>query len=126
MMWETLGTVRDLGRLQEIAVVLIRYGFGDLVRRIGMAGALEKAGKALHWRAPEELARLEPPARVRRVLEDLGPSFTKVGPRSSSTRRTRAGGSRRASSSGARQCSALPAFSSAPAMPMRRTRSPKP
>ena len=35
MMWETLGTVRDLGRLQEIAVVLIRYGFGDVVRRIG-------------------------------------------------------------------------------------------
>ena len=32
-MWEALGTVRDLGRLQEIASVLIRYGFGDIVRR---------------------------------------------------------------------------------------------
>ena len=48
-MWETLGTVRDLGRLQEIASVLIRNGFGDLVRRIGLADVLERAGRLLHW-----------------------------------------------------------------------------
>ena len=50
MMWETLGTVRDLGRLQDIASVLIRWGFGDVVKRMGMAGVLEKAGRLLHWR----------------------------------------------------------------------------
>lgn len=79
MLWQAIGAVRDLGRLHEIAGVLIRYGFADLVRRIGMARALEQAGKALRWRAPEELARLEPPARVRRALEELGPSFVKLG-----------------------------------------------
>ena len=79
MLWQAIGAVRDLGRLHDIASVLIRYGFGDLVRRIGMAGALERAGRALHWHEPEELARLEPPARVRRALEDLGPSFIKLG-----------------------------------------------
>ena len=79
MLWDALGAVRDLGRLHDIASVLIRYGFGDLVRRIGMSGALEKAGKALNWRAPEELAHLAPPARVRRALEELGPSFVKLG-----------------------------------------------
>ncbi len=79
MLWQAIGAVRDLGRLHEIAGVLIRYGFGDLVRRIGMARTLERAGKALHWREPEELARLEPPARVRRALEELGPSFIKLG-----------------------------------------------
>ena len=51
----------------------------DLVRRIGMAGALERAGQVLHWQAAEELARLEPPARVRRILEELGPTFVKLG-----------------------------------------------
>ncbi|WP_235430418.1 AarF/UbiB family protein, partial [Cupriavidus pauculus] len=79
MLWQAIGAVRDLGRLHDIASVLIRYGFGDLVRRIGMAGALERAGHALHWHEPEALARLEPPARVRRALEELGPSFIKLG-----------------------------------------------
>jgi ubiquinone biosynthesis protein len=79
MLWDAIGAVRDLGRLHDIASVLIRYGFGDLVRRVGLAGALEKAGRALHWRAPEELAHLDPPARVRRALEELGPSFIKLG-----------------------------------------------
>ncbi|WP_374011861.1 2-polyprenylphenol 6-hydroxylase [Pseudoxanthomonas koreensis] len=78
-MWETLGTVRDLGRLQEIASVLIRYGFGDLVRRVGLAGTLEKAGRLLHWHDPEAMAHMAPPERVRRALEELGPSFVKLG-----------------------------------------------
>jgi len=79
MLWQAISAVRDLGRLQDIASVLIRYGFGDVVRRIGLSGALERAGKVLHWRAPEELARLEPPARIRRALEELGPTFIKLG-----------------------------------------------
>ncbi|WP_024889918.1 2-polyprenylphenol 6-hydroxylase [Luteimonas huabeiensis] len=78
-MWETLGTVRDLGRLQEIASVLIRYGFGDLVRRIGLSGALERAGRLLHWQHAEELLRMTPPARLRHALQDLGPTFVKLG-----------------------------------------------
>lgn len=79
MLWQAISAVRDLGRLQDIAAVLIRYGFGDLVRRIGLAGVLERAGKVLHWRAPEEFVRLEPPARIRRALEELGPTFIKLG-----------------------------------------------
>ncbi len=79
MLWQAISAVRDLGRLHDIAAVLIRYGFGDLVRRTGLAGVLERTGRALHWHVSDELARLEPPARVRRVLEELGPSFVKLG-----------------------------------------------
>ncbi len=79
MLWKAIGAARDLARAHEIAAVLIRYGFGDLVRRVGMSDALERAGKVLHWRQPAELARLEPPARVRRALEELGPTFVKLG-----------------------------------------------
>ncbi len=79
MLWQALSAARDLGRMQDIASVLIRYGFGDVVQRIGMAGALERAGKVLHWKEAEELARLRPPARARRVLEELGPTFVKLG-----------------------------------------------
>lgn len=79
MLWETIGALRDLGRVNQIASILIRYGFGDLVRRIGMSEALERAGRVLHWQAAEELLRLDTPTRVRRALEELGPTFVKLG-----------------------------------------------
>lgn len=79
MLWQALSAARDIGRMQDIASVLIRFGFGDIVQRIGMAGALERAGKVLHWKEGEELAQLKPAARARRVLEELGPTFVKLG-----------------------------------------------
>ena len=79
MILETLSAMRDLGRLHNIASILIRYGFGDLVRRLGLEPALEKAGKALHWTHFEELLKLDPPQRVRRAMEEMGPTFIKFG-----------------------------------------------
>ena len=79
VLWETLNAARDMGRLHDIASILIRYGFSDIVRRMGMANALERAGKVLHWKEIDELARLEQPERVRRALEEMGPTFIKLG-----------------------------------------------
>jgi len=79
VLWETLNAARDMGRLHDIASILIRYGFSDIVRRMGMANALERAGKVLHWKEVGELARLEQPERVRRALEEMGPTFIKLG-----------------------------------------------
>ena len=79
MLIETLGAARDLGRLREIASVFVRHGLGDLVRRFGLADALERAGQALNREHAADLARLEPPVQVRLVLEELGPAFVKLG-----------------------------------------------
>lgn len=79
MLWETLSAARDLGRLHELASVLARYGFGDLVRRIGLAGALERAGKVVPLERLNQLVGLPPPERVRRALEEMGPTFVKLG-----------------------------------------------
>lgn len=79
MLLDVLGAAQDLGRLQELTSILVRYGFGDLARRLGLGQALERAGRLLHWKEAEELARLEPPQRFRRVMEDMGPSFVKLG-----------------------------------------------
>ena len=79
MLRETLGVMRDLPRLHQITSVLIRYGWGDLVRRIGVAGVLERAGQMLHWGTATEKVRLEPAQRVRLALEELGPTFVKLG-----------------------------------------------
>lgn len=79
MLTETLGAIRDLGRLQEIASVLIRYGFGEMVTRLGIRHLLEKTGKTLRWKYAEEQAQMELPQRVRRALEEMGPTFIKLG-----------------------------------------------
>lgn len=68
-----------MGRLNTILGVLIRHGFGDSVRRLGLADRLERAGHALKWDNAAELARLEPPVQLRLTLEELGPTFVKLG-----------------------------------------------
>ena len=79
MLWEMLNAARDLGRVHDIASVLIRYGFGSFVRVLGMGAALERAGRVLHWQHTEEYVKLDTPQRIRRALEDLGPTFIKLG-----------------------------------------------
>ena len=79
MLWEVLNAARDLGRVHDIASVLIRYGFGSFVRVLGLGTALEHAGKVLRWQHAEEYIKLDTPQRIRRVLEDLGPTFIKLG-----------------------------------------------
>ena len=79
MLLETISLVRDLPRLHEISSVLIRYGGGDLVRRLGVGGILERAGRVLHWKQSVEIEHLEPAQRFRQALEELGPTFIKLG-----------------------------------------------
>lgn len=79
MLWETISVMRDLPRLHEIASVMIRYGWGDLVRVLGISGMLERAGKVLHWHSTSEVSQLDAPVRIRRALEELGPTFVKLG-----------------------------------------------
>jgi ubiquinone biosynthesis protein len=84
MRLKTISVVRDLGRLNEIATVLIRYGFGDIVQRVGLTDTLRRAGHVLHWQGrpeqgPPERPAMKLPERVRRMLEELGPTFIKLG-----------------------------------------------
>lgn len=67
-----LNTVRDLGRLREIASVLARYGFGELVHRTGL-------GSLVPGMRDGDGQQLSTAVRIRRVLEELGPSFIKLG-----------------------------------------------
>lgn len=64
---------RDLDRLRQIAVVLARHGFGEVVQRIGLGDLLIGAAKA------DELRTQSIGERLRFVLQDLGPSFVKLG-----------------------------------------------
>ncbi len=79
MLRETLNAIRDLPRLHEITSVFIRHGLGDFVRRMGVAGVLERAGQVLHFGDPGEAVKLAPAERMRLALEELGPTFIKLG-----------------------------------------------
>ncbi|MDD2721545.1 MAG: AarF/UbiB family protein [Gallionella sp.] len=79
MLWQAMMAVRDLSRLHDIAAILIKYGFGDILSRMGLSNALERAGKVLNHANAKEFAHLSPPVRVRRALEEMGPTFVKLG-----------------------------------------------
>ncbi|MDR0181989.1 ABC1 kinase family protein [Lysobacter arvi] len=78
-MRDTLLAVHDVGRLQALASILIRYGFGDVVRRLGLSRTIARAGKLLPLAQLETLVALPPQVRVRRALEEMGPCFVKLG-----------------------------------------------
>ncbi|MCC6196125.1 MAG: ubiquinone biosynthesis protein UbiB [Burkholderiales bacterium] len=79
MLQVALGTMRDLPRLREITTVLIRHGLGDVVRRLGVSGVLERTGQVLQWGAAADVMQLDLPVRLRMALLALGPTFIKLG-----------------------------------------------
>jgi ubiquinone biosynthesis protein len=79
MLKETFSLVRDLPRLHEIASVLIHYGWGDIVRALGIAKLLEKAGRLVHWHSSRQVDELDLPVRIRLALTELGPTYVKLG-----------------------------------------------
>src|SRR5438093_13464475 len=72
-------TMAELNRLREIIRVFSIAGFGDLFKHMGLEAAAERTGKIMGWKHADEIAHLEHPQRVRRVLEFLGPTFIKLG-----------------------------------------------
>ena len=77
---------RDLGRISDISTVLVRHGFGEVVSRIGLGRARKASGStppgpeaADEGHAGRERHDTSLAERVRHVLEDLGPSFVKLG-----------------------------------------------
>ena len=63
---------RDLERLRAIAVVLARHGFGEVLQRLGLDTLVPTAvDEATRTRSFGQ--------RLRFVLQDLGPSFVKLG-----------------------------------------------
>lgn len=66
-----LTAVRDLDRLRQIVAVLVRHGFADAVKRTGLGSLVVGRSEAKKEQTVGE--------RVRLVVQDLGPSFVKLG-----------------------------------------------
>ena len=72
-------TYRHVRRYQEILGVLIKYGFGDVVDTLNIKQHIELSWQKISGKQPEQIGKLSRPERVRMALEELGPTFVKLG-----------------------------------------------
>ena len=73
--------VQDIRRLRKISSVLTRHGFSALARKAGLGRFMSDEGPPGE-EVPDDLIgedRSKAAQRFRRVLEDLGPTFVKLG-----------------------------------------------
>lgn len=69
--------IRNAQRYVRVLEVLARHGFADFAEQIGLGGLIEKGREILGGApGPSEVPR---PVRVRTVLEELGPTYVKLG-----------------------------------------------
>ena len=72
-------TYRHLNRYRQILTVLFKYGFGDLVDVLKIEQYLEIGLQMISRKRREQVDRLTRAERVRMALEELGPTFVKLG-----------------------------------------------
>lgn len=68
--------IRHAGRYRAIAMALMRHGFGYMVEELGLYHLLSLPRRLVTQEAHTSLTLGE---RIRLVLEDLGPTFIKLG-----------------------------------------------
>ncbi|SFH67452.1 ABC1 kinase family protein [Planctomicrobium piriforme] len=71
--------LKNLNRGREIATVLLNYGFGDVLERLGLAPYLNWGRRLVSRKRREIPEELTTPRRIRLALQDLGPTFIKFG-----------------------------------------------
>jgi len=69
---------RNLRRYRQIVAVLVKYGFAEVVHRMNLAPYLQM-GRRIIRKKPLETYQLSAAARLRLALEELGPTFIKLG-----------------------------------------------
>ncbi|MFN2183243.1 MAG: ABC1 kinase family protein [Anaerolineae bacterium] len=73
-----LQTFRHLRRYEQIGRILTRYGFGHLLTQLGIGRAITPGLERLRFSSSEVL-RATPAVRMRMAIEELGPTFIKLG-----------------------------------------------
>ena len=69
-------TIKNIKRYRAIAGVFIKYGFGEIVDRLNLRAAFKLGKKVLRRKPSPDLSF---PERIRLALEELGPTFVKLG-----------------------------------------------
>ncbi|MFA6621601.1 MAG: AarF/ABC1/UbiB kinase family protein [Candidatus Caldatribacteriota bacterium] len=69
---------KNINRLRQIINILIEYGFDYFVKQLGLIKLPTKSEKILKLK-PSKIDQTPLPMRVRLTLEELGPTFVKLG-----------------------------------------------
>ena len=72
-------TYRHMQRYRQILTVLFKYGFGDMVDALKIEQYLKTGLQMISRKRREKIETFSRAARVRMVLEELGPTFIKMG-----------------------------------------------
>ncbi len=72
-------TYRHLNRYRQIIGVLFRYGFGDLIETLRIEQYIEIGLNMISRHRRERLEKLTRAERIRMALEELGPTYIKLG-----------------------------------------------
>jgi len=72
-------TYRHLNRYRQILTVLFKYGFGDLVETLKIEQYIEIGLQMISRKRRERLEKLTRAERTRMALEELGPTYIKLG-----------------------------------------------
>ena len=72
-------TYRHMQRYRQILMVLFRYGFDDLVSSLKVEQYLEVGLRMVSRKRRERIEALSRAERMRMALEELGPTFVKMG-----------------------------------------------
>jgi ubiquinone biosynthesis protein len=70
--------IRSIRRYRQIGRVLFNYGFDQLLEYLNLSHFIAR-GKRIFRRSELKIAQLSPAERMRLALEELGPSFIKLG-----------------------------------------------
>jgi ubiquinone biosynthesis protein len=74
-----LDNVRESLRLQQVYNVFLRYGWDLAFQRWRLLGTLRHNMQRWVWHLPDDVAELTTPAKVCLMLEELGPTYVKMG-----------------------------------------------
>lgn len=76
----TLDKFRENLRLQEVYNVMLRYAWDiSVYDRFDVVGDFHRAMQRWIWGVPKTLAPIPTPVKVRMMLEELGPTYVKMG-----------------------------------------------
>ena len=72
--------IRSIRRYRQILGILIKYGFGHIVEQLNIDYYLELGRRIVTLgTATKEIERLSQAQRLRLAMEELGPTFVKLG-----------------------------------------------